>query len=50
MTESTRGSLWFALAIVVAFVAAIWSYVEWRSAPPPPPDVPLPYSAPGAAK
>jgi hypothetical protein len=26
----------------LAFAVAVWAFVEWRSAPPPPPQIPLP--------
>jgi hypothetical protein len=28
--------------LVFAFAVAVWSYVEWRSAPPPPPALTAP--------
>jgi len=30
----------------LAVAAAVWAFVEWRSAPPPPPKVTLPGEAP----
>jgi hypothetical protein len=29
--------------IVLLFAIAVWGFVEWRSAPPPPPEVKLPW-------
>jgi len=30
----------------LAFAVAVWAFVEWRSAPPPPPKVTLPGAPP----
>jgi hypothetical protein len=29
-------------ALVILFAAGIWGWIEWRSAPPPPPAIKLP--------
>jgi hypothetical protein len=36
---SLRAQLLSALA-VACFVAALWGFISWRSAPPPPPPLP----------
>ena len=34
-----------ALVATVLAAAGVWALIEWRSAPPPPPKVQLPYPA-----
>lgn len=40
MMPTRARQVWSALAVVV-FCVAIWWFIEWRSAPPEPPDIPV---------
>jgi hypothetical protein len=43
MAEPTPAAKWIAFGAVAVLVVAVWWIVDWRSAPPEPPKVELPY-------
>ena len=44
--DPTPGRQIFCALLVLGFAAGVWGYIEWRSAPPPPPQVQMPDALP----
>ena len=44
--DPSRSRMIICALLVLSFAAGVWGYIEWRSAPPPPPKIEMPGAAP----